>query len=76
MTVADLRIELLRLTYTHGRDASEAVDRAKVLEQYVSDGAVLTPDSESDEPKRRRGRPRITERREPRGPEDSGKDCT
>lgn len=31
----DLRLELLKLTYAHGRDVAEAVGRAKVLETYV-----------------------------------------
>lgn len=33
-----LRLELLRLTYAHGRDFAEAVARAKVLEDYVFAG--------------------------------------
>lgn len=42
----EIRLELLRLTYSHGRDTSEAVQRAKDLEAYVySEGA------------KRRGRP-------------------
>lgn len=32
-----LRLELLRLTYTHGRDSAEAVARAKALEEYVTE---------------------------------------
>lgn len=35
MTRADLRLELLKLSYTHSRDAVEAVGRAKVLENFV-----------------------------------------
>lgn len=35
MTIQELKLELVRLTYTHGREASEAVERAKVLQQYV-----------------------------------------
>jgi hypothetical protein len=35
---AEVRLELLRLTYTHGREASEAVDRAKILESYITQG--------------------------------------
>lgn len=35
MNRADLRLELLKLTYSHGREPSEAVDRAKVLEAYL-----------------------------------------
>lgn len=30
-----LRLELLKLTYSHGRQASEAVARAKELEDFV-----------------------------------------
>jgi hypothetical protein len=30
-----LRLELLKLTYSHGRPAGEAVGRAKELEDYV-----------------------------------------
>lgn len=36
-----LRLELLKLTYTHAREASEAVARAKVLETYVTEGEVV-----------------------------------
>lgn len=32
----ELRLELLKLTYSHGRDAAEAVRRAKELERYIS----------------------------------------
>jgi len=35
MTQQELRLELLKLTYSHGREASEAVKRAGVLESYV-----------------------------------------
>lgn len=37
MTKQDVRLELLKLTYNHGREASEAVERAKVLEAFVLD---------------------------------------
>lgn len=37
MNIDSLRLELLRLTYTHGRDPAEAVGRAKVLEGYVNE---------------------------------------
>ena len=30
-----LRFELLKLTYTHGREVPEAVERARQLETYV-----------------------------------------
>jgi len=30
-----LRLELLKLTYTHGRPAAEAVERAKELEEFI-----------------------------------------
>lgn len=60
MTVAELRLELLRLTYSHGREAQEAVDRANILERFVVGEEALTPGIVSDEPKRRPGRPRIT----------------
>lgn len=40
MDLKDLRIELLKLTYTHGRDASEAVTRAKELEGYVIESSA------------------------------------
>jgi hypothetical protein len=33
----ELRLELLKLTYSHGREASEAVARAEELEEYVTD---------------------------------------
>jgi hypothetical protein len=35
MTAADLRLECLKLTYAHGREPAEAVERAKILEQYL-----------------------------------------
>lgn len=38
-------MELLKLTYAHGRDASEAVARAQELEKYV--GGVEEPAPES-----------------------------
>lgn len=31
----ELRLELLKLTYSHGRSAQDAVDRALELESYV-----------------------------------------
>jgi hypothetical protein len=37
MTKQDVRLELLKLTYNHGREASEAVERAKILEAFVLD---------------------------------------
>ena len=40
MTKSEMRLELLKLTYSHGRDASEAVDRAKVLEAFLLDDSV------------------------------------
>lgn len=44
MTDIELRLECLKLTYTHGRLAAEAVDRAKVLEDYVKNtGSAETP---------------------------------
>lgn len=36
----ELRLELLKLTYAHGRDAAEAVGRAKTLEEYISQDAA------------------------------------
>ena len=35
MTRAELRLELLKLSYTHGRDVAEAVGRAKNMEEFV-----------------------------------------
>lgn len=35
MDLDELRLELLKLTYVHGRDAPEAVARARELEKYV-----------------------------------------
>lgn len=32
-----LRLELLKLTYAHGRDSAEAVRRAKELEAYCNE---------------------------------------
>lgn len=50
MNKSELRLELLKLTYTPARSSEEAVARAKVLEAYVASGA------EADQPKRRPGR--------------------
>lgn len=36
---AQLRLELVKLTHTHGRPAEEAVARASELERYVRNGA-------------------------------------
>jgi hypothetical protein len=35
MTAEELRLECLKLTYAHGRTAEDAVERAKLLEQYL-----------------------------------------
>lgn len=40
MTRESLRLELLKLTYTHGRDSAEAVGRAKELEKYLFEEEV------------------------------------
>jgi hypothetical protein len=37
MKKEELRLELVKLTYTHGRDVAEALGRAKELEKYVSE---------------------------------------
>lgn len=46
MELKEIRLELLKLTYSHGREAREAVDRAKELETYVLEVAK----SKTDEP--------------------------
>jgi hypothetical protein len=33
----ELRLEIVKLTYTHGREITEAVARAKALEAYILD---------------------------------------
>jgi hypothetical protein len=38
ITQEDIRLELLRLTYVHGRTAAEAIERAKELETYLVRG--------------------------------------
>lgn len=43
MDERELRLELLKLTYTHGRDVSEAVSKAEVLENYVLGAAPAVP---------------------------------
>lgn len=56
----DLRLELVKLTYTHGRTTAEAVARAKDLEAYVSE-QVPVSDFEVEfgtAEKRNPGRPR------------------
>ncbi len=35
MNREEMRLEILKLTYTHGRETSEAVGRAKALEDYI-----------------------------------------
>lgn len=47
--VHEVRLELLKLTYTHGRDVKEAVERAREMERYL------------DEPKQAPARPRAPE---------------
>lgn len=37
MSRDQLRLELLKITYVHGRTPEEGVDRAKVLEKYVAE---------------------------------------
>jgi hypothetical protein len=39
VTLHEIRIELLKLTYTHGRDAAEAVSRTRELEKFVVENA-------------------------------------
>lgn len=36
MSISEIRLELIKLTYSHGRDATEAVGRAEKLEEYVT----------------------------------------
>lgn len=43
MTRDELRLELLKLTYVHGREAAEAVRRAKELESYVQELEKFEP---------------------------------
>lgn len=47
MDKVTVRLELLKLTFHHGRDAAEAVEKAKVLESYLnsspSSGANPSP---------------------------------
>ena len=61
-----MRLELLKLTYTHGRDAAEAVARAKALEAFVFADEIARRNgahpAELDAPKRGPGRPRKTDR--------------
>ena len=38
-----VRLELLKLTYSHGRSAEEAVVRASELEKYVAEPTVSQP---------------------------------
>lgn len=51
MDKAQLRLELIKLTYTHGRDVCEAVARAKALEAYLNDDSSV----EASEPKNKGG---------------------
>lgn len=38
-----MRLELLKLTYTHGRSPDEAVAGAKILEAYVTNEHEVSP---------------------------------
>ena len=49
MNIEQIRLELVKLTYNHGRDASEAVDRAKALESY---GCQKSSESVPEVPKK------------------------
>jgi hypothetical protein len=62
MTQDEIRLELLKLTYTHGRDAAEAVGRAKILEAFIRGEYVDEPEAPQ---KRGPGRPRKTDREPP-----------
>lgn len=48
MTQSELRIELLKITYSHGREASEAVTRAKELEAYLLEAEEPLPVGQTD----------------------------
>jgi len=52
-----LRLELLKLTYTHGRDSSEAVSKAEALEAYVckKDEVALPPVKQRGRPPQKTG---------------------
>jgi len=39
MVIEEIRLELLKLTYAHAREAAEAVVRARTLEKYVLQAA-------------------------------------
>lgn len=45
MTRAELRLELLKLSYTHGRDVAEAVGRAEKMEEFILQGSELNKES-------------------------------
>jgi hypothetical protein len=67
MTREELRLELLKLTYTHGRTSAEAVARAQELEGHVTAVEDTRPLEEPEPglPKRGPGRPRKTDREPP-----------
>jgi len=53
MTRDELRLELLKLTYVHGRMTAEAVARARELEMYV----IQVPPDDSDKKNLKAGKP-------------------
>lgn len=60
ITSIEVRLELVKLTYTHARDVDEAVERAKVLEQYIAAGE---PVRETTRPRPPTGLGRASERK-------------
>lgn len=64
MTKDEMRLELLKLTYTHGRTSAEAVARAEELEAFVLEDEIARREGR-EIPKRGPGRPRKTDREPP-----------
>lgn len=61
MTRDELRLELLKLTYIHGRTSAEAVERAREMEVFVLDNSSAAGSPLKKGP----GRPRKTDREPP-----------
>lgn len=56
MTKTEVRLEVLKLTYTHSRDAAEAVARARKLEEYIFETQDVASEMNVKEPLKKASR--------------------
>jgi len=55
----DVRLECVKLTFSHGRGSTEAIAEAKLLESYINFAEVTSSPVKVDlPPKKRKGRPK------------------